>query len=862
MRHVLRPVPQMQRRQGGSVARANGHAVIMTFLSLMVHGLAPIPEETAAAYAAPPMDGLILWLDAQDRDTLRLEGERVAAWISKAPGGRVALTSSETQRPRLVETKDRGPALAIQFDGRNDVVRTRPFSRRTRTWTLIAVVAPLRPAKGAIASACATGGNDYDSGFTVDLYGSTSQFEYLSVEGAGRQGGRLNQRSHASPFGPFTLVVVTRDGTEIRLHVDGVLEGARPVSPAETVMDEIRIGARYYGGREVEFLKGEIAETLLYDRALSDAELTAIETGRIASAIEREAGEEYGLAMGRKADEARMVSPRVAEMWPSTAAYAKAREAGETEPGPPLPLKELPIRGDLLESIRLCMHCLNSSFDANRDDEPFFYSNCRVDGTGEFHHALHIGVPHVTGRCLLGNMAASLATGLAFPPDGLAVLTRYLKSSFDNPDHLNSYHDPDKGGRRGLEFHNMREGLYGLWALMHTKEGDWARDKAAKMLRTLDRITDDSGRWSQALVQEAGMAERCQGLSVPNAARMVDPLLAVHRITGDPVALKLAGQYARVGLEAMFTPDGHFAPMDRSSGHVHSITSSLSGITEFAVMTGDRGMIEACRRIIDVGVPQYFSSWGWGDEVFPDHPADEVSRGEINQTGDVVRAALHLGAAGDARYYELAERFLRSMLLPTQHREEELRRFMRDNEAPTRDAERDVIRRSVGGYSMQLPNDRMAEGDWPIQTQDITSGAVHALAECWRHRTTLAGRRADVNLLFDYEGDVLSVASALPLTGRIAIRARRPLNLRIRVPEWVDEDTVEVTANGAPCAAVINGGYLLLDGVGPGDRAVVRFHVPCRIERETVDGTEYTTTWVGNQMVDIRPRGTVSPLPF
>ena len=118
------------------------------------------------------------------------------------------------------------------------------------------------------------------------------------------------------------------------------------------------------------------------------------------------------------------------------------------------------------------------------------------------------------------------------------------------------------------------------------------------------------------------------------------------------------------------------------------------------------------------------------------------------------------------------------------------------------------------------------------------------------------------NLLFDYEGDALAVESALPLAGKIAIRARKPLNLRVRMPTWVEADAVQVTTNGRRRAAVIDGGYLLLDGVGPGDRAVVRFDVPCRIERETVDGAEYTTTWVGNQIVDIRPPGTVSPLPF
>ena len=45
-------------------------------------------------------------------------------------------------------------------------------------------------------------------------------------------------------------------------------------------------------------------------------------------------------------------------------------------------------------------------------------------------------------------------------------------------------------------------------------------------------------------------------------------------------------------------------------------------------------------------------------------------------------------------------------------------------------------------------------------------------------------------------------------------------------------------------------------------RGMVLFDVPCRTEKETVDGVEYSTTWAGDQILDIQPRGTQSPLPF
>ena len=60
----------------------------------------------------------------------------------------------------------------------------------------------------------------------------------------------------------------------------------------------------------------------------------------------------------------------------------------------------------------------------------------------------------------------------------------------------------------------------------------------------------------------------------------------------------------------------------------------------------------------------------------------------------------------------------------------------------------------------------------------------------------------------------------------------------------------------------VAGGYAELGEMAAGDAGELTFEVPCRVEQETVDGEKYTTTWVGEQIVDIRPRGTVSGLPF
>jgi len=807
-----------------------------------------------------PTEALVLHLDAADAPSLRLDGDCVEAWRSLVAGGKAAVATSDA-RPRWIRNETKAVRPMVFFDGQDDALRVSSFDTRAETWTLAVVCAPYTPVKGGgLCSANPVRGHDYDPGFTVDLFQSSTVFDQISVEGAGRIGGQQDQMQRALPCGGLHLVVVVRDATEVRLYVDGALEGTRPVTPATTVMEELRIGARYYAETERAYFHGGIAQLLLYTRALSDQERTRLEEAFHVTPGECAAGEARAVEEAARIKEERqrnrMKPPRVVASWPAVDQF-KAEGARE------LDLAALPVRTDIREALALGVQHMNSLFDRDRDDEPFFYANCMADGTGKMFHSVNIGIPHVVGRCLLACMMAEQAAGIPFPTEGLAILERCCRSSFDNPDNLNSYFDPEKGNARFVEFHNMREGLYGLWALVVGRDSAWAREKGHAMLDTLERVTDEEGRWSIERLEACGMKDRSFGVSVPNATRVVEPLLAWHDATGNSLALKLAEAYARRGLREMFTPEGRFAAMEKSSGHVHSITSSLCGIAAFAARTRDAALLEACCRIMDTGVPEYFSSWGWGDEVFPEHPADEVSRGEMNQTGDVARAALILGDAGYPRYYEMAERYLRGMLLPTQHREAELRLFLKDKELPADDSERDVLARTVGGYAMQHPNDRMKKGDWPLSTLDITSGAVHAMSECWRHRVLAHDNVRTICLLFDCDDERVTVRSGLPFNGRITCDVRKPLdNLRLAMPAWMAPETVHVTVNRNQRPAEISDGCLNLGACSAGDAFIITFAVPCREEKETVDGIEYTTLWAGSQIVRILPRGNVSPLPF
>ncbi len=126
----------------------------------------------------------------------------------------------------------------------------------------------------------------------------------------------------------------------------------------------------------------------------------------------------------------------------------------------------------------------------------------------------------------------------------------------------------------------------------------------------------------------------------------------------------------------------------------------------------------------------------------------------------------------------------------------------------------------------------------------------------WRVRV-LDGERERVAA-----GEDVAIESGLPLDGRIAFEMRRAGMLRVRIPEWCDGASVQVDVNGVAFKGEVTDGYIALSGLAAGASGEVRFPVACKMEKETVDSMEYTTTWVCNQIVDIQPRGVVSPLPF
>ncbi len=243
----------------------------------------PVATEEKPATAAPLAPdaadpNLLLWLDASDRVTMTTgPNGRVSAWKSKATRVRATL-STEGQHQPLAVPQALGGRPTVRFDGVDDVLREKAFRQAAGEWTVALVVTPQSNAGTfrALLAANQPGKDDFQTGFNIDFgAGGTGAFNTLNLEGI-KGGGATNLRTDSAPFGSGHVLVLSTGSGGSRLWVNGHQEEGRGASDAVTVMEELRLGGRFYFGRETGYFHGDVSEVLIYRTQLTDAQRSGL----------------------------------------------------------------------------------------------------------------------------------------------------------------------------------------------------------------------------------------------------------------------------------------------------------------------------------------------------------------------------------------------------------------------------------------------------------------------------------------------------------------------------------------------------------------------------------------------------------
>ena len=235
-------------------------------------------------------DGLILALDAASLNRAREANGlptippsgSLDIWPDSSGAKRDLRQRSADHRPKLVPLEE-GRAV-VRFDGKDDFLANSGLDRSTRALTLFVVAAP-RANPGmfsAFFAANAAGKNDYTSGFSLDLGPqASSRLEAINLEGIGF-GGARDLMNDAQPLGAFRRISARVSDTTATLSVDGREQGRRERAAGPIRLDELTLGARFYSNTPAppavgSVFDGDVAEVLLYDRALSDAEVKSVD---------------------------------------------------------------------------------------------------------------------------------------------------------------------------------------------------------------------------------------------------------------------------------------------------------------------------------------------------------------------------------------------------------------------------------------------------------------------------------------------------------------------------------------------------------------------------------------------------------
>jgi hypothetical protein len=286
--------------------------------------------------------------------------------------------------------------------------------------------------------------------------------------------------------------------------------------------------------------------------------------------------------------------------------------------------------------------------------------------------------------------------------------------------------------------------------------------------------------------------------------------------------------------------------------HLHSTEGTVTALIDLGRLTHEAAYIEIGRHAYDMGLRPWRTAFGWAKEGRDGNPG----RGEANNTGDFLEAALLLGQAGYREYFGDAERFLRNGLLASQ--------IVNTDWIPaydgTPDTEdyfySDVRQRARGAFAFTTPN------DYHSYNTDLVGGAVQSLCEAWEAILTEDQAGWHVNLLFSKETEVLSLRSRLPEEGPLEITMHQAHPLFVRLPSWLEREALQVRVNGESRPLHFHRQEVFLPDLKPGDRVALTFPPARQQTTETATGyaEPYRVEWLGDTIVDISPQGQIARL--
>ena len=347
-----------------------------------------------------------------------------------------------------------------------------------------------------------------------------------------------------------------------------------------------------------------------------------------------------------------------------------------------------------------------------------------------------------------------------------------------------------------------------------------------------------------------------------------------YRVTGYEPALELSGGLARWALARMFNDeDGSY-----EFGHFHHGLYALMAVCEYGYAANDREILErvdACYRWArEMGDPLV----GFYAEAMPGSGGYLGRQGntvEICEVSDMVFIALYLTRAGIGDYWDDVDRWVRNMYAEGQIRDAGFLDGIPDSyfspehsTRPHKDT-RDIPDRSVGSFLGWM---RANDGLDVVKTQDgpklsglsimhcCTANGARTLYYVWDSIVTREADEVRVNLLLNRASPWLDVLSYLPCEGKVVLHIKDAAKVGVRMPEWCNPADVQVSVGSESRKPLIEGHFIRVPWLNPGDQLTLSFPVPERVVHRVIGEIPYKLVLRGSNVVSIDPKGIALPL--
>jgi hypothetical protein len=364
---------------------------------------------------------------------------------------------------------------------------------------------------------------------------------------------------------------------------------------------------------------------------------------------------------------------------------------------------------------------------------------------------------------------------------------------------------------------------------------------------------------------------------------VTEPLVRYWECTGDVEALALAVAFA----------DGHLAGVQPEMGeqridpdtgafrkHVHLHTHEIWGVAHLGAVTGEARYLDwaerAYRFILEQG-----TDYGWYPEYIPQH----AYRAEICVVGDMTSIAVCLARGGRPEYWEHVDRTVRNLLRRAQFVLTPafvtlFREVHRDRPLDEVDAALAALRALEGGFVAQpTPNDWVGFPGPTLGAPGLYANGIQMMGCCppegmrglWEAWQGIVQERPEgifINLAISRAHAAATVTAFTPAAGRLDVQAHRAETYFLRPPAWADPTTVTLSRDDIERPIDWGGdanAYVICQHVRPGERLTLRWPVPrftqsFRLQSIPDRNEPLTVQWLGNQVLDVAPRGAYLPM--